>query len=378
MYKNVVLPTILLAETIIGAGMFALPYVFMKAGVLTGAFFLIFLGLAAVITHLMYADIVVRTPQNHRFVGYAKIYLGKAGFWLGFLINIVGALFGLTIYLILSASFIDLIGGTKEIGLPVYGKILIFWILGSVTFFININRLAFSEFLTFAFTAVVIFGIFAYGFFSADFNPANIFLFNADNFFLPYGLVLFSLAGATAVPTVLGYFRNNGKPSAMAKTPIIVGSLAPALIYLFFVFGVLFLSDAVSEDSVSGLIGRLPPFILWVLGVLGAATLWSTYVVIGRNIKKTLEHDLSLGHYPAGLAVSFLPLLFYFSGFQNFLSLAKYIGGVFIGLEGILIILIWQKAFKTQTNGLIGEIRPIIVYGLLFVFAGGIVYTLLY
>ena len=104
MYKNIILPASLLASTIIGAGMFALPYAFAKAGILSGLFYLLFFSLVVILIHLMYADIIVRTSENHRFLGYAKIYFGRVGFWLAFLISVIGAIFALTIYLILSVS----------------------------------------------------------------------------------------------------------------------------------------------------------------------------------------------------------------------------------------------------------------------------------
>ena len=69
MYKNFILPAGLLAETIIGAGMFALPYVFQKSGIGLGLFYLFFFGLVSILIHLMYADIILRTSENHRFAG---------------------------------------------------------------------------------------------------------------------------------------------------------------------------------------------------------------------------------------------------------------------------------------------------------------------
>ena len=91
-FSQLVFPTSLLATTIIGAGMFALPYLFNKAGIATGLFYLFIFGAVFALIHLMYADIIVRTSENRRFSGYAKIYLGRLGHWSSIFMTIFGAL----------------------------------------------------------------------------------------------------------------------------------------------------------------------------------------------------------------------------------------------------------------------------------------------
>ncbi len=371
------MPASLLASTIIGAGMFALPYAFARAGILSGLFYLLFFSLVVVLIHLMYADIIIRTSENHRFPGYAKTYFGMIGFWLAFLISVVGAVFALTIYLILSVSFVNLIGGAVVAWPDIY-KILGFWFLGSIVVFININKLTISEFLILVLVSLIILAVFFYGGINFE-QILTMPLINFSNFFFPYGAALFALSGSVVIPTVLGYFRNNGESPKKAKLPIILGSLAPAFIYFLFIVGVWKLSKEVSKDAVSGLINLLPPLFLIALGVLGAISLWSTYIVIGRNIKKSFEHDLGFPHFYAGLIAVFSPLALYFFGFKNFLEMVAFVGGLFISIEGILMILIWQRASKIPNeNQFFQKINPLIIYGLLLVFSGGIIYTLLY
>mgnify|MGYP001589180004 CR=1 FL=1 len=379
MYKNIILPAGLLAGTIIGAGVFALPYVFVKAGILTGLFYLIIFSAVFVLIHLMYADIVIRTPENRRFAGYMEIYFGKFGFWLAFLMSVLGSILALTIYLVLSVSFINLI--LPNIG-DVY-KLLIFWLIGSLAIFLNINKVVFSEFLVSLGIILIISAIFIFGLGNIG-RLQSASLFNYGNLFLPYGVVLFSMVGRTAITSLLGYFRANGQSLVLAKKPIILGTILPAFIYVFFVIGVIGLSKTVSEDSVSGLIDNLPNPILLALAVMGIVSLWSTYIVIGRDIKKSFEHDLNFSHFISGLIVVASPLILYAVGFQQFIKLVGLAGAIFVGLEGIFIILMWLKAQKhaelTQNNAenkILDKINPLIIYFLLLVFAGGIVYALL-
>lgn len=380
MYKNIILPASLLAGTIIGAGIFALPFVFEKAGIITGLFYLGIFSAGFVFIHLMYADLILKTEGGeniHRFPGYAKIYLGNWGFWLAILTTVIGMLFVLTIYLILSVSFINLI---KPVNLNISDiyELLFFWLLGSAAIFLGIRRLAFSEFLITGGIIGIILIIFGYGL--GHFGKIiSVPAFNFQNIFLPYGAVLFSLAGRVAIPAVVSYFQKIKQPLVEIKKPIILGTLLPFPIYLLFVFGIWGLSEVVSQDAISGLVGQIPKEILALIGVFGLISLWSSYIVIGLDVKNSLKFDLKFSKILAGLTVIILPLLLYFFGFQSFLTLVSLIGGIFIALEGIFIALMWLKARKIKSEEVIfKKLSPLVVYALIIIFMGGIVYEIIH
>lgn len=76
----------------------------------------------------------------------------------------------------------------------------------------------------------------------------------------------------------------------------------------------------------------------------------------------------------------FLPLFFYFSGFQNFLKLVELTGAVFLGLEGFLIILIWLKARRVVAeteDAIFLKLNPLVPYLLLLIFGMGIILELI-
>ena len=108
-YRDFLLPTGLLAGTIIGAGVFALPYTFKTAGLSVGFFYLALAAAMYCLIHLFYADMIVRTPGEHRFVGYAKIYLGRPAFWQAIAMSVLEMVLVMTIYLLLSVSFLNLL-----------------------------------------------------------------------------------------------------------------------------------------------------------------------------------------------------------------------------------------------------------------------------
>jgi len=362
--SQLIFPAALVSGTIIGAGIFALPYVFEKAGIITGLIYLAVFTAVLTLIHLKYADIITATPTDHRFAGYAEIYLGKFGKFLAILTTVVGTIFILTVYLILSISFINLLVPN----LPDIYKVLIFWISGSLAIYWKIERLAISESLITLGITLIIFLIFIFGLK----NFSEVILskpkLNISYFFLPYGAVLFALSGRVAIPALLGYFRRNNLPQNLSRPAIVLGTVFPAIIYLLFVIGVLNLSSVVSEDAISGLVGHLPSRAVELLGILGIISLWSTYIVIGRDIKRSLEHDFNFPKILIFLFVVLAPLGLYFCGLYDFLRLIEITGGIFIGLEGIFIILMHQKAVNKKT---------FLNYLLLVIFIGGIIWAIL-
>ncbi|MDP3999480.1 MAG: hypothetical protein Q8P76_02705 [bacterium] len=338
--KQILFPASILAGTVIGAGIFSLPFVFKAVGLTTGLFYLALFSIFYLAVYLIYSDLIRKTPGEHRLVGYAKIYFGRLGFGAALFIGLIQLFFVLTIYLILAPSFSQLFIADNFIY-----HLIAFWILGSTAILLNVRKIALLEFLMVAGILAIIFIIFGSGLkdFLGTFQgwgKLNLFSFSV------VGPILFSLSGTLIIPEIIGYFRESRLSFSFLKPSLILGSLAPALAYAVFVMGIWGLSSVVSEDAVSGLAGRVSPVLLAVVGVLGFLSLISSYIVIGLNARKVLEHDLS---WPAGLSASlviFLPVILYFLGLQSFIGLVSLVGSVFLPLEIILIVAIWLKARK--------------------------------
>lgn len=331
---KLILQTSLLTGTIIGAGVFSLPFVFSQSGFLLGLFLLVIAAIATILTLLMYADLALRTKGEHRFIGFADIYLGKGVRWLTILMTIVEMLLVLTIYLILSASFSSLfLSAGSELE-----KILIFWFIGSFAVFLTLRRVAFLEFLITGGIIAVIGIVFVLSF--SNIEIAKFSTFNISNFLLPLAPLIFAFSGRVAIPSLVMYSREK------VKRAVIAGVAVPAVIYIVFIASVLALSPTVSQDAVNGLVGVLPKGAILLIGVLGILSLFSSYITIGVDIRRSLLVDLKL---PAGLRaliVAGAPLGFYFMGFKSFIGLVDFVGGIFLALEGLMIAAMWIRAKK--------------------------------
>src|SRR3989338_5733066 len=338
MWKKAIFQVSLLAGTIIGAGVFALPFVFNTVGVGAGFFYLVLGAIVFTIIHLMYADVVMRTAGEHRFLGYAGIYLGRQSFLPILLMTVVETVFVLAIYLILSKSFSQLVnfpGGDLE-------AVLFFWFVSSLSIFLGLRKIAILELLATAGMIMIIGLVFLWGLGVLDQFKFGGFVLDWKILFLPLGPVLFSLSGRVAVPSLVSY--DSDKKSV--RNSIIIGTFLPAIVYGLFVLSVLGLSLNVSEDAVSGLVGQIPDFGMILIGVFGLLSLWTSYIAVGFDVFKSFLQDLRLSKWVAPALIAFGPLVVYFFSSQSFIYLVSLVGGFFLALESLLIILMWLRVDK--------------------------------
>ena len=314
----------------------------------------------------------MRTPGEHRFVGYAKIYFGRKGFLAALFIGLLETFFVLTVYLILAPSFSRLIFP----GDYIY-HFLIFWLLGSLAILFNTRRIALLEFLIVIGIISIIFLIGWLGF--LNFSFLNILSIPDISKFLAVGPILFALAGSLVIPEVVSYFRESGVSLSYLKPSLVLGGILPAIAYAVFVFGILGLSGEVSEDAVSGLIGRLPPAILALIGILGFLSLISSYIAVGLNSRRIIEYDLSIAGWISRLSVIFIPIFLYFAGFQDFIGGVSFIGSLFFPLGRILINFLLLKADKKSGTPpiLAGKLVKNSIPLLLLIFISALIYAII-
>ena len=307
----------------------------------------------------MYADIILETKGNHRFPGYVKKYLGPWAFWIAIFTAIIQSLVVLTIYLTLARSFLDVLFSSNAELI----KVLFFWIISSLGIFLSLSNLASIElWITFGIMAIIFF-IFGLGFTELKTLNLNYFLPNWSLVFMPLGPILFALSGRVAIPALVDYFRDL-KLSTLSdlKRAIEWGTILPAIIYAGFVFGIASLSPAITVDAISGLAGSVPYLALALVAVLGLLSLFSSYIVIGLDVVKTLSYDLKIP--PAALKNSIVigvPILIYLAGFKNFIQLISFAGGIFLSLESIFVIAMWLCL--RHPKRLFLALLPILLFG---------------
>lgn len=335
----------ILAGTILGAGIFSLPYVFSQSGSLIFLFYLILATLISTITHLVFGESLLRTKEEHRFIGLAEIYLGPWAKKLVTLTTFISVGGCLLAYLILGGQFIynffNIIGNPIDLNLAV----LLLWLIGSLGVILGIKFISFGEAVGAILILILIFGFFILG--APHLNLAGVPLINFKEFFLPYGVLLFALSGGSAVPEIFNYFRKKSlTPHEINfKKPIILGSIIPAFLYLIFVLGILGIlgNGNIQWDVVPQLISKNP-----ILGIttdlLGLLLIITSYFILALNFKNALIFDLRINKKWAWFIPVILPLLLYQLGIHNFIKVIGFLGASILGIESLLNFLIHKKS----------------------------------
>src|SRR3990172_7627708 len=216
----------MLAGTIVGVGVFGLPYVAWHAGFFVEAAYLGAIFLVFVCLHLMFGEIILRTGTRHRLVGYVELYLGERAKKFVVLTTTLGTLGGMLVYILVGGKFLDVLFD-GFLSVPAYSY-LVFWVAGSVLIFFGLKVIKRSElvmlfFMVAAIAVLVIGGIKKISFY-------NFFTFYSSPIFLSYCISLFSFAGISAVPAVRDILEGSEKK---IKKALILGTALPALFYVF-------------------------------------------------------------------------------------------------------------------------------------------------
>lgn len=338
-----------LAGTVIGAGIFSLPYVVGVVGVGTGFFYLLVFASVYYLIHRMYAELLLKARGDHEFFTLARTYLPAP--WSSLAASGVFAelLFVLLVYLILAPTFAALLIP----GVPT-AALLVFWAVSSIFIFFRPTWQGVAEIGGTALILAIVVAVFWVGR-SAPLEVPLLKPLSWGAFFLPFGPLLFSLSGRPAVHQLVALYRRGageGRPFSLPRA-IAWGSILPAGIYALFVVGVLRLNPAVTPTALESLT-FLSPSLLAALGAMGLLALWTSYFEIGANVRDILRLDLRAPRWIAALVVLFAPLLLYAVGLRDFLGVVSFTGSVFLALEGLAVSAMWRRAFPNHPQRWLG------------------------
>lgn len=327
-----------MAATTIGAGMFSLPYITQRAGWLIGLGYLILATAVIALAHYLYFRTLELKGEKRRLISLAEEYFGNAGRYFGLVVVVGGLILALVIYLILASDFWQTlfpnVFNNRWLGTA------IFWSVASLPIVFS-RRLITSELVAAVFMTAIIVLVFA-GFRGGVSLPvaAN----NWKDIFLPFGPILFALAGWTAVEPIFEYSRRRGIRSATAMN---WGTIFTAGLYILFVLGILGSAAQITPEGVGGLT-NWPRWKFKSLLLLGLFAIWTSYVPIGLEIKNALAKDLRWSKPLTTAMVLFLPPLLVAFGLRDFIRAVGLAGGVFLGLEYLLILAVGWKALGLQ------------------------------
>jgi amino acid permease len=351
--------------TIIGVGFFSLPYISSQVGIPLMLLYFLVLGILVTYIHLFFGEVALKTPDFKRLPGFARIHLGLWAEKLAIFTTILGFFGTILAYLIVGGGFLsDLLspylGGSTSL------YVILFLALGSILILRGIRMIAKVEF----FGVVLLLSVLALIFFKErsfiDFaNISGAMAFKPGNWFLPYGPILFALWGTSIIPEAEEMIMD--RKHLLGRT-IVSSLLVVILVYLLFIFLVIGVSGSkVTPSALGGLASAMDGKAVHLVFLFGLLATFNAFISAGLTLKKSLIYDLKMNWGWAWGLTCFVPLILFFLGFNNFITLISFVGAVMLGIDGILILLMYHK---------INE-KNILVYPWLLIFVVGIIYEII-
>lgn len=367
-FKTYIFALATLAGTIIGVGLFSLPYITTKVGVWVMLGYFLVLTPLIILIHLFFGELALKSPDFKRLPGFAKIYLGNLGEKVALISAILGFLGAILAYLIVGGEFLT------SLLLPVLGGnnffyTFLYFLIGAGLILFGIKAVAKIEFWGLILFLVTLFLIFLRG--KSLINIDNFLIedwkLKIENFFLPYGPILFSLWGASLIPEVEEML---GGRKILLKKIIPIAILIPALVYLFFIYLVTGITGPyTSQEAIIGLRNFLGDGLVSLALFFGVLTTFTSFIALGLTLKNVFWYDLKINKILAWAITCFPPLILFLIGVKSFISVIALVGGVMLAIDGILILLMYQK---------INPKKKLLTYSLILVFLAGIVYSIIY
>jgi len=383
-----VYPVVVISGSIIGVGFFSLPYIAMKVGVwLMLAYFLI-LSIIVITIHLIFTEISLKTPDYKRFPGFVGYHLGNRGKVFSLCSTIISSYGVLLVYLIVGSEFLT------NIMQPYFGGsfvlyALIYFLFISIIIWLGIKAVAKVELWVLCLLLLSMIFVFIKGF--SHIELSNIFIptfkFQLSNLFLPYGPILFSLWGISLIPEVEEMVKKDKKN---VNKIIIISTLIPVVFYIFFTFLILSITGIhTTESALIGLKDFLGNGAVLIIFLIGMLTTITACIAQGLTLKKVFIYDLKIKDWQALVMTCAVPLILFLLGLKSFIGLVSFIGGVLLGIDGILILLMYKKIYPVKSSEAGASVKQklfnywvggkrIIIYPLAIIFLLGIIYEIFY
>ena len=377
MNRSFVLALSTLVGTIIGAGFFGVPFVVAKSGFVPAVFYFLVLGAAVTLLHLFFGEIALRTKKRARLIGYSAAYLGNLGKGIATLSTLFGIVGALLVYVIIGGSFLHILLG-EIVGVSSFWFSILFWMLLSLFIVRGIQLIAKAEFFMNIMLFVTIFVVFLFA--APHIKVENFSLIHMDYVFLPYGVILFGLAGWSAIPEIADFFKSRKEKRTLDNLIVWAGVITTLLSFVFSLFVVGVSGKATSPDALQGLIPFLGKEVIALGAVFGLVAIAASSLVLGNYLKNSLRHDFNLSYMlSVGIAV-FSPIALFLLGFREFIAVLGLVGIVIGIVEGTLIVLAYQKAKKLGDRSPEYSLRipQILPYLVLFVIIGGAIAELFF
>lgn len=370
--KNYIKSIAILVGTIIGVGLFTIPYVINKAGILA---LFVYLPVLAIIEYFLlkiYVQVVLSTKKSHRLPGYVEKYFGKKYRFAALGISMLSNYGTLLAYIIIGGTFLHqllspILGG----GIFVYATIL--FIIEIFVVLFGLKLIAKVEVLMTVLLVIVIGLIIGRGWGYVDLN--NFSLISFENIFLPYGPIFFAIGGTSAVPEICRLLAKEKEKITRALGWGLTISTVITLIFAVMIVGVT--GNATTPDTLVGLGLVFGDGITKLALIFGLLSITTSFLIAAQATREVYWWDFKINKTIAWALACFFPYLAYLFGVHDLTRVVSLTGAFTGGILGVLLIWLGIATRKNpeQKSVIKVNINKYIAFGLSFLFVIGLIYS---
>ena len=356
---NFIESILIITSTIIGLGVFVLPYSYVKSGNFYWLWFILVTS-SLFILHLAYSEIILQIKKKHNLPGLAEEILGrnlKKYIWF---IDFWSTQLVFWAYLLAIPNILSPILSVNPFLIKLLTAILVIFII-----FLKINPFAKID----SILSLILLSIFI--FLTIHFLPQvkleNFIQIQPVNPLISYGVLIFAFTGYSSLQIVYDLIGVNKKKFLYVN---LISFLLIGILYALFTISIVgILGNKVSPETISALKGAIKDEFLIFIIVLALLNIFTTFVALAFYLKRGLIADFNLNENLSWFLTSLPILIFSFLGFNNLAKLISTIGSLFIGVNVIVILLCYlklkQKEFFKFPNSLIWLVICFYFVGLL-------------
>lgn len=335
----------LIIGTVIGAGIFSLPFALKSAGTIPFLLLVVLIGYLLVKVNFFYREIVESTEERHQLAGYARNILGLRASQIAVFLLLFSTYGACLAYLILGGDFL---AGIVPIR-PLMGSLIFFVVAAAVLLFSGRTIEAWDVVFTIIKSVLLIF-IIGLSVGHLLYNKIDLTVpFVGSNPFLGYGTILFALSGFSIVPEL--------KKDEKLRLTMYSAQFLIIVLYILFAFA----NAPLLAGSVISFPFTIQKILLNITGVFAVLTPYLMLSWVGYDL---LNKDMGLDRRSSLVVTTLLPLLLFLLGLQNFSKIIGLTGGVFLGGIAILIAIMYEKLRPGRDTLLVKIIQGVFFMGM--------------
>lgn len=341
-----------LVGTNVGAAILSLPYAARAGGYPAVLIVGVMSTLFAVLSHLLIAETMLRTPEVTQLIGLFRTYVfrGQTGRWY------LGFLFAITIGVAIPSLTAYILGGAEAIraltGLHHSAAVALFFVPGIAVVWLGLRATGYFQKVFSLLMGGVLVLLTAFSITRPQFMASRLLWFHPSGLLpiLPVGV--FTCMSQTSVPEIVRGLADRPAliPKAIRRALFI--NLAFVLIVPISIFGMLQPAGispmaTVAWGATLGKMGRLAANLFALLALI--TSFWGSAGSILTNVVDILRFpsDWNLRYRLLAFGITVLPsialIIFNLAGFTGLIEIAGGVGGV---LLATLPIWIWRRARK--------------------------------